>query len=179
MRIVLSGAQSTGKTTLLKELKERKEFQNFVFVDEIVRTIKKQGFKINENGDDDTQHAIVNAHINNLKYDNCILDRCLLDSAVYTCYLYNHQKVGEETKKKADLALALHANDYDIIFYLAPEFEVVPDNVRSTNKKFREEVVQNFEQYIKDYNLNVVRLKGTVEERLRQIQKTIKEYYGN
>ena len=67
MKISFTGAQSTGKTTLLNAMKSMSIFRDFVFRDEITRSIQKQGLKINEQGDDATQNKIIDSHLLNLK----------------------------------------------------------------------------------------------------------------
>ena len=79
MIVSFTGAQSTGKTTLLNQMRNWECLKDYTFIDEITRNIKKKGMSINEKGNDDTQTAIMNAHIENLKKgDNLILDRCSL-----------------------------------------------------------------------------------------------------
>ena len=41
MRIALSGAQCSGKTTLINEMKNHPKFKDYVFFDEVVRTLKR------------------------------------------------------------------------------------------------------------------------------------------
>ena len=61
-----TGAQSTGKTTLLKLCKER--HKNFKYVDEVTRKIHRDGFDINNtaNNYDQTQLLICEDHLRNL-----------------------------------------------------------------------------------------------------------------
>ena len=66
-------------------------------------------------------------------------------------------------------------NQYDVILYLRPEFEMIEDGVRSLNKEFRDKVLENFESLIKDLK-NVVVLSGTVENRVNQF-KAVLEYF--
>ena len=67
-------------------------------------------------------------------------------------------------------------NKYDVIFYTDPEdVELVDDGERSADKKFRDDIITNFENRIKRLN-NVVVLKGTVEKRLETIKKTFEKY---
>ena len=62
--ISFSGAQSTGKTTLLNHLKERNTHVNFV--PEVTRLIKREyGVDINEAGSEMTQALIVTEHFKN------------------------------------------------------------------------------------------------------------------
>ena len=177
MIISFTGAQSTGKTTLLNELKKWKEFEDYVFIDEITRNVSKLGMNINERGDDATQTAIMNAHIENLrKGDNLILDRCSLDGVVYTHYLYLHGRVSRDTFDYARQIFTETCLKYDKIFYLKPEFNIVDDGVRSSSVQFRDEIADIFERYITEFNLgkwNVVELSGSVEDRLKAIKKVM------
>ena len=62
-----TGAQSTGKTTLLKELVEKNGSYPFEFVPEVTRLVMRDyGVAINEGGDDMTQMLIMTEHIRNL-----------------------------------------------------------------------------------------------------------------
>lgn len=169
MRITFTGAQSTGKTTLLNILKKENYFKDFTFIDEITRRVKGQGLKINEEGNDLTQNTIIDSHLQNLKNEKCIMDRCILDGAVYTDYLFKHNKVSRETKQRADICLSLNIDKYDKIFYLEPEFEIENDNVRSINKEFRDEIVEIFHSYISNFKIPIIKLTGTIRERLNKI----------
>ncbi len=173
MLISFSGAQSTGKTTLLNILKQDSSLENYKFIDEITRSIQKQGYKINELGDSETQKLIMKAHIDNSNLTNAILDRCSLDGLCYTEYLYNKGNISEEVMDFTKIAFQNTINKYDLIFYLKPEFEIVDDNVRSTNKEFQNEIVKLFDKNINLYNINVIQLTGTIEERLKQIYNYI------
>lgn len=175
MLIALSGAQCTGKTTLLSALRNDVEFENrFTFVDEIVRTLQKQGFKINEAGTDETQVAVMNAHVGNTKLEGDVLvDRCVLDCMAYTIWMWRHHKITRETYHSCYKLFMDNIMKYDIIFYLSPEFDIIPDGTRSVDNSFRDEVVSIFEQLIKEFSLTVVRLTGTVEERLSAMKKIL------
>ena len=177
MIVSFTGAQSTGKTTLLNSMRKWDELKEYTFVDEITRNVSKLGMNINEKGDDATQTAIMNAHIENLKKgNNLILDRCSLDGVVYTHYLYLHGKVSKDTFDYARQIFFETCLKYDKIFYLKPEFDIVDDGVRSNNVQFRDEIADIFERYIVEYNLrkyNIVEISGSVEERLETIKKVM------
>lgn len=170
MKIAIAGAQSTGKSTLLHALK--KEYPNVKFIEEITRELKAQGYKINEDGNNDTQVQIMNLHKKYSTIDgNVIYDRCALDGVVYTHYLYNQGNISEDVFQKSLDIFREIINKYDKICYLNPEFDIVDDGERSINKTFRDEIVTLFEQYIGFYNINVVVLTGSVEERVRQFKE--------
>ena len=49
MKVSFTGAQSTGKTTLLEAVKSNEDFRfKYEFIDEITRRMQKKGLKINE-----------------------------------------------------------------------------------------------------------------------------------
>ena len=176
MKIAFTGAQSTGKTTLLKELKRDPELSlKYDFRDEITRRMQKKGLSINESGNDITQLLIMNSHIKNSLIDNVIMDRCALDGLVYTDWMYRKGKIQQWVIEYADNVFKMLIDRYDYIFYLVPEFDIEDDGVRSTDIDFRNEIVILFEQYIKAWNIPVIKLTGTVEQRLNKIKETINE----
>ena len=176
MKLAFTGAQSTGKTTLLKELKRDPDFSlKFDFRDEITRRMQKKGLSINESGNDITQLLIMNSHIKNSLIDNVIMDRCALDGVVYTDWMYRKGKIQQWVIEYADNVFKMLIDRYDYIFYLVPEFDIEDDGVRSTDIDFRNEIVILFEKYIKAWNIPVIKLTGTVEQRLNKIKETINE----
>jgi len=176
MKIAFTGAQSTGKTTLLKELKRDPELSlKYDFRDEITRRMQKKGLSINEGGNDITQLLIMNSHIKNSLIDNVIMDRCALDGLVYTDWMSRKGKVQQWVLQYADNVFKMLIDRYDHIFYLVPEFDIEDDGVRSTDIDFRNEIVQLFEKYIKAIDIPVIKLTGTVEQRLNKIKETINE----
>ena len=63
-----------------------------------------------------------------------------------------------------------------MIFYTSPEdVNLIDDGERSANSDFRDDIIKLFESYILESNINIVRLSGTVEERLQTIKKTLND----
>jgi hypothetical protein len=62
---------------------------------------------------------------------------------------------------------------YDRLFYIVPELPLVEDGERSVNREFFNAVNINFENIIRDYNLNIIRLTGTVSDRIEQIKNNL------
>ncbi len=99
MIVSFTGAQSTGKTTLINELSCLLQSADWTIVPEVTRLVKRQfDVDINELGGDDTQALIITQHlINSLSHkDNVIMDRCIIDGLVYTNYLYSEGKVSTD-----------------------------------------------------------------------------------
>ena len=182
MIISFTGAQSTGKTTLLNLIRDKN--YEFNYVDEVTRRIKREyNLPINESGGDITQSMIMADHIANVyrkgDHDVTVLDRCAVDGVVYTQWLYNNGQVKKATLDHAKLMFEMLIEEYDAIFITSPvDVELVDDGERSTNIEFREDIQSLFDMYIghlmvdnKDKNVFVV--AGTVEERMNYIQKVL------
>ena len=175
MKIAFTGAQSTGKTTLLNKLKSNTNYYKFTFIDEITRRMTKHGLEINEGGDDMTQLLIMNSHLKNILKGDVIMDRCVLDGVVYTRYLYNKGQVTEWVMDYAEKVFQLIIDNYDYIFYLQPEFDIKDDGVRSTDIDFRNDIVKLFNNYILECEIPVIQISGTAEERINKIKEIINE----
>ena len=184
-----TGAQSTGKTTLLEHLKcKNLGNHSFEFIPEVTRLVRREyEVPINEGGDDMTQILIMTEHIRNIYKDrtnslirgvNKILDRCALDGIVYTHYLLDKGKISRTTYDACELIYKKLRNEYDIIFYTSPDdVELVDDGERSIDKHFREDIIGLFDMYLQygiiEKGPRVVYLEGTVEERLETIKSTL------
>jgi dephospho-CoA kinase len=175
MKISFTGTHSTGKTTLLNILKNSPEYSQFTFHDEITRKVQAQGIDINENGNNLTQLLILDTHIRNLLSPRFIADRCILDGIVYTEWLYNNYKIDDWVYSYSRNLFKYLIPQYDILFYLVPEFNIVDDGVRSTSHTFQHDIQTIFEKYIEQYNIPVVYITGTVENRIEQVNKHIYE----
>ena len=180
MIISFTGAQSTGKSTLLNKCKE--EFgDKFVYFPEITRQLKSElDLAINEAGDNTTQILVVTEHIKNMlkaSKQNSILDRCILDGLVYTLYLhFKEKKVDEFVMGFAMKIFSENIQKVDVIFYTDPkDVGLIYDGERSVNKNFRDEIINIFEWVIKEYDVkNIVKLSGTIEQRMEKIKETLK-----
>ena len=170
MRIGITGAQSVGKTTLLNALRSEKLFDNYAICDEVTRRVKSYGLPINEGGTDTTQLLIMKEHIYNVfMYDNMITDRTALDGLVYSRYLFKHNKISDRTMRNVNDIFNQVWEQYDYVFYIEPEFEIVNDGVRSIDIQFRDEIAELFESTIEKKSLSVRRIKGTVRNRVNSI----------
>lgn len=176
MIITLTGAQSTGKTTLLEALKKNSTLASkFTFVESFTRKLQRQqGVEVGRSGDA-MQRAVLQAHLDNLKQDNVFLDRCLLDGAVYTRYYAGQGEVSVSVVQESYRALLKNRDKYDLVFYLKPEFGVVADGVRPTSDQFQQEIAALFDKMIK-YMRNVVLVSGSVSERVQTVLSALERY---
>ena len=183
-----TGAQSTGKTTLLNKLREKNTDNSFEFVPEVTRLIMRDyEMPINEEGNDLTQLLIMSEHVRNI-YKNkadrlsrgmhMIFDRCALDGIVYSQWLLNESKISRRCYEACDLIYEELKDKYDIIFYTSPDdVQLVDDGERSVNVKFRNDIINTFNAFLeRGYDGRVVVLEGSVEERLKTIKSTLDKH---
>ena len=183
-----TGAQSTGKTTLLNHLHKCNGDYPFEFVPEVTRLVMRDyEMPINEEGGDLTQMLIMTEHVRNVyknKADHLIrgvhqiFDRCALDGIVYSLWLRHNDKISRRCYDACDLIYEELKDKYDIIFYTSPEdVKLVDDGERSVDVKFRNDIINTFNIFLdKGYDGEVVVLKGSVEERLKTIKSTLAEH---
>lgn len=177
-----TGAQSTGKTTLLKKVKELYP-NRFEYVTEVTRRIQRLGVSINDEAKnyDLTQSLIIGDHlINYMKVHNephenisdILLDRCIVDGYIYTKYFYKHGKVSSKIFNFAEYWFKELTPKYDVIFYTNPgDVKLIDDGVRSIKAEFRQEIIDLYQKEFLDKYDNICILNGSVEERL-EVMKT-------
>ena len=183
-----TGAQSTGKTTLLNHLHKCNGDYPFEFVPEVTRLVMRDyEMPINEDGGDLTQMLIMTEHVRNVyrnKADHLIrgvhqiFDRCALDGIVYSLWLLDNNKISKRCYDACDLIYEELKDKYDIIFYTSPDdVKLVNDGERSVDVKFRNDIINTFNIFLdRGYDGKVVVLKGSVEERLKTIKSALAEY---
>lgn len=172
MKIVFTGAQGTGKTTILNEYRDK----GFEIVTEVVRNLSKKGVKINKDGDEKGQTKIFNEYKKIFtEKDHFISDRGLIDVVAYTVYLARHGKVSEEfaDKQLKQLSKFLATNPDIFYCYFPIEFDVVDDGVRDMDEEFRKEISDIILSLLGAFGMGFVPITGTVEERTARIQAMI------
>jgi len=187
LRLGICGSHSSGKTTLLEALRNTPEFDSVDFLPEITRTIKEQGYNINEAGTLDTQILIMAAHMQNLlTHKRFIVDRCLIDGFCYTKFLYtnpenkslHHERIQPWFMDYCENLVKSYLPYYTRIFYIPSELPVVDDGVRSTDSYFHREIVHLFEENVKRFgDMNpglIVVVRGSVEERVQTVLEEIR-----
>lgn len=192
MNVTFTGPQCSGKTTLLKQMKQTRGIMDqFFYIDEVTRLVKREfNVSINEEGANDiTQLLILNKELENLfKYNyelwvgckGVVHDRCLLDGLVFTEYFYSKGLVSQSIWSQALQYWMRFHSKYDIIFYPDPhEIKIEDDGERSTDINFRNAIIDKYENYYLNqfqWKDKIVRLKGTVEERMNTI-KSVVDFY--
>ena len=179
--ISLSGPSCSGKTTLVGAINWGDYFKDYYLVESHTRALKSKGMQINEKGSDETQIAVMDIHHSNYVKFNTktntktfITDRCVLDGIVYTEWLANTGRIHKNILQYASKIFMDIKDKINVLFYCEP-VEYTDDKDRKMSKKDHEIVCNLFEAYIGMFDLNqVVRLKGSVEERVKIIHNKLK-----
>ena len=173
MKIAISGAHSQGKTTILNSLRSIPTFSDYKFVDSPTRALQSS-VQINENGTQDTQVSIMYNHYVNVSTNGkaVVFDRCALDGMAYTMYFST--KINVSVLESLRLMYLYLMQQYDYVFYIAPELVPTNDGTRSINSSFFEEIKSNFNYLIKHDQHKIYTLSGTNEQRINTILNTIK-----
>ncbi len=179
MKIFLIGTHSTGKTTLISEMKKR----GYQIVNESIRECLRNDstLQINENGNENSQNVFFDAtykSIENITADSFVSDRCPIDVLAYTKYLYHNKQVSEQFYKKQlqrTRDFVESCND-DIKFMFIPiEFPVENDGLRSCSEKYRSDIQKEILVILKMLKVNYQELRGSVQERINTLENIIRK----
>lgn len=182
LKIALSGAAGTGKTTLMNLLKDSsviKDEGDIEFLPEIVRDLKaKYSIKINELGTLETEMMVMTTHLQNLiARKKFISDRCLVDNMIYAMMSNN-----PPPKEYLDFNWWLvdrMLSAYDVIFYIPVEFHPPEDGVRNLDPEYYNRVKDKFEEVYSILSERhpdiIVRLHGSIPERIEILENKIQE----
>lgn len=142
MQVVLVGAQSTGKTSVMNALPA--EYKN-CGIREVIRNMVAQdpSVHVNQESNDWTQNRFFFEYIYLFaKYPDYISDRGLVDVCAYTLWLTNIGKVDHVTYEKQMYVLQdwLKTHPDVIHVYFPIYFPVVDDGFRDANEENRKAV---------------------------------------
>lgn len=169
-RIIFTGAQGVGKTSVLNYFKEN----DYKVITEVVRKLAKKGIKINQEGDEKGQAKIFNEYkklLSVIDGSGYISDRGLVDVVAYTVYLAKHGNVSKEfADKQIKQLMKFREQNPDITYcYFPIEFDVVDDGVRSIDEQFRSEIDEIIKHLLRDCNINPITVRGTVDDRVKKV----------
>lgn len=198
MRIGIVGCQNVGKTTLLNTFKAY--WPMYETPDKSYRDmLKDKGLSVNEEGSLEAQlqsrDFMADRALSNAGKYKTIHDRTILDNLVYTLWLEEKGKLGNDTKKAEEfITSSIHLTRecmkfYDIIFWLPRNSNIVleeRDN-RSVSVEYQEEIDNIFHGVYESYKQNkgllfdkesqpaFIVLEGEIDQKI----DTIKEYLNS
>ena len=191
MIIAISGAQCTGKTTLINELKKCDFLpKSTIFMGSPSRKANDKGIHINADASILDQLWIYNSYAKDfietyLTGNSWIVsDRCLVDVLTYTIYNSRHveDKVSQARWRHLVAIIGVTMLElmsyYDKIIVLKPEFDLVADGVRSTDSDFQREIAQIHADQVKVLSKVypdkiITDVTGSVEERIEKIKSIV------
>ncbi|MBU0598723.1 ATP-binding protein [Patescibacteria group bacterium] len=182
MKLALTGAQSTGKTTLAKELSK---LFNLPLITEQSRTVIKQ-FNVTapkylkeEELPDFQWKLFASQIIEEQSKKNFISDRCPTCFAAYASQFCKDETFIKEYAQKIENYLLL-VKPYDLIIYVPPMFPIEDDGIRSSSEEVQHKtdlLIQHFlEMWKTKYGLNIMTInKASFQGRIKQVENYIED----
>jgi GTPase SAR1 family protein len=166
MKIAVTGAHRTGKTTLVEELLEA--LPDYVSKSEAYYELEETGYVFSEIPGLDEYLLLLEHSISqvNTSGDNVIFDRCPIDMLAYI------QAVNENGNfdiRSLYQRVQQAINEIDLLVFVTIEN---PDRIgcqESDLPELREQVNDLLGDWIWDFNLDVVEVSGSVEKRTEQV----------
>jgi predicted ATPase len=193
MRIAFIGTQCNGKSTLIEKFLEK--WPMYTVPKRSYRDIlDSKKLKLNQQGNEESQKAILNALIDQAQEvsasedKNVVFDRCVIDNIAYSLWLNAKDRVSDSFIIDSKLLMFQSLKYYDIIFYLPlrQEIKLEKRKHRDIDPVYREEVDNIFRALVTSYEKNtgvffpledcpaVITLDGPPDMRLQQIQLYLK-----
>ena len=170
-RIAIVGSFSTGKTTLAEALAEKLALP---LLPEVAREVVELGFKLDKDATPETETLIFLRQYNNeLSTEEFVGDRSLIDVMAYAGWVLDNQErtkefyLWDECLKLAERRLR---TSYSHVFYLPIEFPIVLDGLRPDDPAFQAEIDERLLGLLHTHDIRYTTIKGTVEERVQQIE---------
>lgn len=172
MKLIFTGSQGTGKSTILCSTPIENK------ITEVVRSLSKTGVKINRAGDAEGQNIIFGAYkVLLTQKGDWVSDRGLTDVLAYTIYLQAHSKDDDERSKltnemlnQLEELIRYNRRSPDVMYVYFPiEFDVVGDGVRDTDEKYRADIDALIVRLLDISGAHYITIHGSVEERTKAI----------
>lgn len=181
VKIILTGAAGTGKTTLNKALQPilEQEYDNL----EIIDSMSEKFFK-KEDFEDLNSDRYLQAQKNIYEYakNQYLADRNILSSRGFAdSYAYIKHSYDKTFKKEfQDLIKENFENNKKLMlssrvytFYIPIEFEIEGKELRSTNKEFQKETDRNIKEFLDGTRTIYTTVTGSVKQRVKQVLKVL------
>lgn len=170
-RIILTGAQGTGKTTLMNELTK----DGTRAISHIRATAAANGLDTSVVTEDGQKIYFKTLKKELSSKKNFVSDRGLTCIAAYT---FDGAIAGNISKKVADKQymdiVKYHNDNPDVLLVYVPvEFDPVDDGVRATDVLFQAKIDYFIKNLLESSNIPYIKVTGTVEERVAQIENAL------
>lgn len=147
--LAISGAQCSGKTTLFEALKSNSVFTDWTFYGSASSEVTKEKELANsQQATGEFAMAVADTYMTrHYSTDtNYVTDRCILDNAVYTDWtrIYDPQKLSLDADAYCEEVFATLIPTVSLICYCEPFPMVSNGGMRTTDEKFRQEIIRLF-----------------------------------
>lgn len=156
MRIAISGASNSGKTTLINAFLRRWPMYSTP-TKSYRELIKEHQLEHSTKTNEETQLLILDSMMKMQEQyktsDNVIFDRCTWDNLAYTLVANSYDQVSDEVTA-ASISFAKESmKNIDIIFWLGydPDIKILDNGTRDSNPEYIKEVNMVFEQLYDNY----------------------------
>lgn len=176
-RIGLCGSVSVGKTSLVKYLATLPLFKDYSIRVERSKYLRDLGIPLNTDSSFKGQNIFLSERITELMSTNIITDRTIIDVMAFT---NSAKSITMHQKEIFEQYAVEFLNEYDYIFYVSPiGVEIEDNNVRETNKNYRETIDFSIKYLLKTYshrikNLHYIPPNLNTPERAKFILEKIK-----
>jgi len=178
MRVGFSGVRGVGKTTLIEATNwDRFVPESFHFFVEkrSIEEFTDMGVPLYEMGGDFTHLFMAYHHVYlHGTNDNFASDWTIWDVLAMSNLAYEQSRISYGIKNKVEDIFHILISQYDIVFYIPPEYGFSEEIGTSNNKEFSNDLERHFLR-TKDDVPNLRVLSGSVLEITEQIGKTISE----
>lgn len=177
MKIIITGAHGTGKSTLVSGIKAIPKYLHFGIVPSARQKMLDLGLEHSENGSELTQEFYMEHCLSYQDNYNIICDRCPIDVLAYTFDLMERGKISHEFSFKQEYQVRNYLensiNDTHI-FFLEPEFEIAEEEhleggIRSIDKEYQRNISDNI-KYIMDFlKVPYTKISGCPTKRIMDV----------
>ncbi|HTE48681.1 MAG TPA: ATP-binding protein [Candidatus Paceibacterota bacterium] len=171
MKIVITGAQGVGKTTITRQI--NKDYPDFKILPEAARLAIEAGYKLDQTATAETELWLIAKQIELESTEGkWVADRCGIDLLAYIEHLFPQESALIEF---ATEILVPRFNKYDLVLYLpSGQFAIKDDGVRSTDIKFQEAIDERVRNILDRHKISFVRIVGSPPERLARVKNLLK-----
>jgi predicted ATPase len=171
-RIILTGAQGTGKTTLMNALAA----DGTRTISHIRKTAEELGIDISNPTEVGQKEFFKTLKKELSSKKNYISDRGLTCVAAYTFSEAIMEKISKKVADKQYMdVLKFHTENPDILLVYVPiEFGIEDDGERSVDASYQHQIDFLIKNILETAKINYITVTGTVEERVSQIEAALK-----
>jgi predicted ATPase len=169
--VALIGSHGVGKTSLLKALSNVRD--NIVTADGSSRIVKGFNQEIGGKLSPIEEQLLIN-RISDANWNSQIMLKNLFQTRTPLDHYAYSQALGYYEYAQERYELFSNSNFREVkYFYIPIEFDIEEDGIRYLDPEFQKQIDSELQGLIKHFNLEVITLSGSIEERLEKLLKNI------